>query len=89
MCSDIVLAPPRSLARRAMPSRERTLTFALPALTAAVALAAWQFVAMHWAISPVILPAPSDVAMTYWSTPAAVAASTSAIAASPSAPVIG
>ena len=61
MCSDIVLAPPRSLARRAVPSRERTLTFALPALTAAVALAAWQFVAMHWAISPVILPAPSDV----------------------------
>ncbi len=61
MCSDIVLAPPRSLARRALPSRERTLTFALPALTAAVALAAWQFVAMHWAISPVILPAPSDV----------------------------
>ncbi|HEY3848067.1 MAG TPA: ABC transporter permease [Acetobacteraceae bacterium] len=51
------------LSRRAVsPSRERVLTFALPALTAFVFLAGWQAVAKIWAIPAVILPAPSDIA---------------------------
>ncbi len=42
-------------------SRERALTFILPALTAVVALSAWQGVARFWAVPAVILPAPSDI----------------------------
>ena len=41
--------------------RERALTVILPVLTATVALAGWQFVAKHWSIPAVILPAPTDV----------------------------
>jgi NitT/TauT family transport system permease protein len=41
--------------------REQALTIVLPVLTAVVSLGAWQMVAEHWAISAVILPAPTDI----------------------------
>jgi NitT/TauT family transport system permease protein len=44
------------------PARERALTFVLPTLTAVAFLACWQVVADLWAIPPVILPAPGDIA---------------------------
>jgi NitT/TauT family transport system permease protein len=42
-------------------AREQTLTIALPVLTAAIGLAAWQIAAKHYAVPQVILPAPSDI----------------------------
>jgi NitT/TauT family transport system permease protein len=41
--------------------RDQALTVALPVLTAAVILVAWQGVTRFWAIPPVLLPAPSDI----------------------------
>jgi NitT/TauT family transport system permease protein len=41
--------------------REQALTIILPTLTAILFLGGWQAVAKHWAVSAVILPAPSDI----------------------------
>lgn len=41
--------------------REQALTIILPVLTAVLFLGAWQIVAKHWALSAVILPAPTDI----------------------------
>ena len=40
---------------------ERALTVILPAVTAVLFLGCWQATAKHWAISAVILPAPTDI----------------------------
>ena len=42
-------------------NRERALSVILPTVTGVVFLVGWQLVTRIWAVSPVILPAPTDV----------------------------
>jgi NitT/TauT family transport system permease protein len=48
--------------------REAFLTIALPVFLGVAMLVAWQLATQWWAISPVILPAPSNVVSAFFST---------------------